>query len=184
MTQSNDATKLEQIIFDHAPVGLVLADDRVIQTCNDFFAQMFGHTKDDLIKQEFSILYPSYQEYLTLGESVINHPDISNYWDERIMKRKDGSLFWCRVRCRTLAPENRFERAVYSFVDLSKSRSIIELTRREREVVALLAKGKSSKEIAIDLGLSYRTVEIYRSKLLKKYGVKSTPALLNCLSAI
>jgi len=184
MTRTDHETELQQVIFDQAPIGLVLADDRVIQTCNPFFADMFGYTVDELNGSEFSILYPSYEEFVTIGERVINHPDIDNYWDERIMQRKDGTLFWCRVRCRAMTQRDRLKRAIYSFVDLSKTRSIIELTRRERDVVSLLAEGKSSKQIALELDLSHRTIEIYRSKLLKKYNVKSTPALLNALSVI
>jgi len=184
MNMTDRETELQQVIFDQAPIGLVLADDRVIQTCNPFFADMFGYSVGELIGAEFSILYPSYEEFVTIGDRVINHPDIDNYWDERIMQRKDGALFWCRVRCRTMTEADRFKRAIYSFVDLSKTRSVIELTRRERDVVSLLAEGKSSKEIARKLELSPRTIEIYRSKLLKKYNVKSTPALLNALSVI
>lgn len=180
----SEQNTLEHLIFDHAPVGLVLADDRVIKTCNDFFANMFGYQKTDLVNQEFSMLYPSYQEFVSIGERVNKHPDITNYWDERIMMRRDQSLFWCRVRCNSFEHENRLKRAVYSFVDLSKTRTVAPLTPRERDVVSLLAEGHSSKEIAIKLDLSPRTVEVYRAKLLKKYNVKSTTALLNCLSSI
>ena len=184
MVPPDPMTELESLIFDFAPVGLVLADDRIIKACNAQFATLFGYAREELIGQNFSILYPSYQEFITIGNRVMEHPDIANYWDERIMARKDQSLFWCRVRSRSFVAENPLRRAVYSFEDLSATREVIELTRRERDVVSLLAEGKSSKEIAMKLCLSHRTVEIYRSKLLTKFNVNSTPALLRCLGII
>jgi len=47
------------------------------------------------------------------------------------------------------------------------------LSPREREVVQLVAEGKSSKEIAVMLGLSTKTVETHRSNLLIKLKIHS-----------
>lgn len=52
-----------------------------------------------------------------------------------------------------------------------------ELTRREQDIVRLVARGRSSKQIAIELGLSYRTVEAHRSRIFVRLGVKGIPAL-------
>ena len=55
------------------------------------------------------------------------------------------------------------------------------LTRREMQVLRLVASGKVNKEIGIELGISPRTVEIYRSRLLRKFNVPSTPELIEKL---
>jgi FixJ family two-component response regulator len=47
------------------------------------------------------------------------------------------------------------------------------LTRREKEIMNLLVEGKQNKQIASLLGISCRTVEAHRSKLMKKLGAKS-----------
>jgi two-component system response regulator FixJ len=44
------------------------------------------------------------------------------------------------------------------------------LTSREMEIMALVVGGHSNKEIARQLGISYRTVEIHRARILKKTG--------------
>ncbi len=45
-----------------------------------------------------------------------------------------------------------------------------ELTGREREIVQLLAEGKSNKEIATRLGIQTKTVETHRANIMRKLG--------------
>lgn len=47
------------------------------------------------------------------------------------------------------------------------------LTRREAEVIRLLAGGKANKEIAVALGISVRTAEAHRANITKKLGLHS-----------
>ena len=51
------------------------------------------------------------------------------------------------------------------------------LTDREREVLTLIARGQSTKEIAISLEIGQRTVETHRANLMRKLGVKSVALL-------
>ncbi|WP_241665546.1 response regulator transcription factor [Teichococcus oryzae] len=50
---------------------------------------------------------------------------------------------------------------------------IAELSAREREVLELLMTGKQNKEVARKLGLSPRTIELHRARMLAKLGVGS-----------
>ncbi len=52
------------------------------------------------------------------------------------------------------------------------------LTGREREVVQLLAEGKSTKEVAVALGLSVKTAETHRSNLMRKLDIHSVSELV------
>ena len=52
------------------------------------------------------------------------------------------------------------------------------LTPREREIFGLVVEGKANKVIAIDLGLSERTVEIHRSNVMEKMGARSVAQLV------
>lgn len=47
------------------------------------------------------------------------------------------------------------------------------LTSREREVIQLLAEGKTSKEVAVTLNLSVKTAETHRTNLMRKLGLHS-----------
>jgi DNA-binding NarL/FixJ family response regulator len=47
------------------------------------------------------------------------------------------------------------------------------LTARERDVIHPVAEGKSNKFIAIELGISMRTVEAHRARIFYKMGVRN-----------
>ena len=52
------------------------------------------------------------------------------------------------------------------------------LTKREREIVVLVAEGQSSKQIAATLNISVKTVESHRRNLMQKLGIKSMAQLV------
>jgi DNA-binding NarL/FixJ family response regulator len=51
------------------------------------------------------------------------------------------------------------------------------LTDREREVLQLLTEGKTTKQIALDLDVSVKTVEVHRGQVMKKLGIGSIAEL-------
>ncbi|MPS27157.1 MAG: response regulator transcription factor [Alcaligenaceae bacterium] len=52
------------------------------------------------------------------------------------------------------------------------------LTQREREVMDLLVEGRANKVIADRLGISIRTVEVHRARVLSKLGVRNAVELV------
>jgi two-component system response regulator FixJ len=52
------------------------------------------------------------------------------------------------------------------------SRRVAELSPREREVLDALVAGQSNKVIAFELGLSVRTVEVHRARMMDRLGVR------------
>ncbi|GGA51436.1 response regulator transcription factor [Pelagibacterium lentulum] len=57
-------------------------------------------------------------------------------------------------------------------------RGFHQLTPREREVLQHLVEGKSNKEVGLDLGISPRTVEVHRARLMEKLCARNTADLL------
>ena len=53
-----------------------------------------------------------------------------------------------------------------------------KLTLREHEVMDLVVDGKANKVIAVDLGISQRTVEIHRGRVMEKMGARSLAQLV------
>ena len=59
-----------------------------------------------------------------------------------------------------------------------KGAILSELTSREREIVSLLALGKSTKQVGISLGISVKTAETHRGNLMRKLGLHSVSELV------
>jgi PAS domain S-box-containing protein len=174
--------------FDMAPIGLVLSRNRLMVDCNQRVLDMFGATREMLLGRSFEILYPSVEEFERTGARIATGLDIEHsvYADDRVMKRlggpRSGELFWCHVSGRALDPAQPHAQGIWSFEDLSAQRQLkAELTGREREIAALLIDGLTSKLIGKRLAISPRTVDVYRARLLKKYGAATTPDLVHKL---
>jgi DNA-binding NarL/FixJ family response regulator len=85
---------------------------------------------------------------------------------------------------RTVAAGRRFlgegiaDKLLTTFPHPPTQSGIELLTPREREVLRLVADGKSNAEAAAILGLSPRSVETYRARLMQKLGIEDLPTLV------
>ena len=172
--------------FEQAPIGLVLSRQRLIVDCNRQLLVMFRAEREQLVGQSFAVLYPTADEFERTGARIVAQLDQEGrYADDRVMKRIDGELFWCHVSGRSLDPQQPHAAGVWAFEDLSSRRVLkLELTAREREIAALLIEGLTSKLIGKRLGISPRTVDVYRARLMRKTGAATTPELVNKLLSV
>ena len=74
----------------------------------------------------------------------------------------EGYVYICQEACESLKQKNNVE----------------QLTAREREILRLLVEGRSIKEIAAELYLSFETVHSYTKVLRQKMGVKNMASLV------
>ncbi|WP_298234833.1 LuxR C-terminal-related transcriptional regulator [uncultured Azohydromonas sp.] len=173
--------------FDLAPIGLVISRNRQMLDCNRHMLTMFGAEREDLVGRSFELLYPSVEEFERTGQRIVASLDQQGWYaDERVMRRvggpQRGELFWCHVSGRALDPAQPHAAGIWSFEDLSPRRRLgCELTAREREIAALLIEGLTSKLIGRKLNISPRTVDVYRARLMRKYGASTTPELVHKL---
>lgn len=58
------------------------------------------------------------------------------------------------------------------------------LTTREKELIYPVAEGKANKLIAMELGISMRTVEAHRARIFKKMGVRNAVQLARYMYAV
>ncbi len=62
--------------------------------------------------------------------------------------------------------------------DEDSMRLVFALTERERQMLVLIAAGKSTKQAAAQLGISYKTADSHRSRILEKLGVHETASMV------
>ena len=176
---------MSDLAFQYAPIGLAELENRTITRCNRQFATVFGGAPEEYTGQPMALLYPTPEDYERIGVRGLRAMrETGAYADERIMRRRDGTLFWCRVRGQSLTPEDPFRHGIWSFSDISDDRPVVDLTPREREVAILTARGLSAKEIGRDLNLSYRTVEAHRARLQAKFNARNLAELVSKLSGM
>lgn len=66
----------------------------------------------------------------------------------------------------------------YFTPDEESVRMVFSLTERERQVLVLIADGRSTKEAAARLGISYKTADSHRSRILEKLGIHETASMV------
>ena len=105
--------------------------------------------------------------------------------------RRDGEFRWIDdTGAPRFEPDGEFAGFIGSCVDITEqrahrwtpdegaTRAIFSLTERERQVLVLIAEGKSTKQAAVQLGISYKTADSHRSRILEKLGVHETASMV------
>jgi PAS domain S-box-containing protein len=175
------AEHLAALAFWVTPASLAVTSDRRILDCNDAFGRMFDYPRTRLIGQSLLMLYPSRADFRRTGAKGLHHLCLHDHFeDERFMKRRGGDVFWVRVRGVTLTPKAPYELMVWVIEELrATGNGPSELTPREREITGHVVSGRTSREIAEILGISRRTVEVHRARLLAKLSARNAAELVS-----
>ncbi len=97
-----------------------------------------------------------------------------------LQKPFDGELLLGRVReALTTGREKRAQREQHE----DAAARMDTLSRREREVLALVVEGRMNKTIAAELGISAKTVEDHRASIMKKTATRSVAELVKLATA-
>ena len=92
----------------------------------------------------------------------------------------DAELLRLVSQCLANEQESRARRRQ----DAEVSRRLDQLTQREREVLDLIIVGKLNKQIADVLGISIKTVEVHRARVMEKMAAQSLAELVQNVMAI
>lgn len=91
--------------------------------------------------------------------------------DQDLLDRVHQALAWDK------------ERRAENLETLAIRERLTTLTPRETEVMERVVQGQANKVIAMDLGVSQRTVEIHRARVMEKMGVRSVAKLVRAVEA-
>lgn len=82
------------------------------------------------------------------------------------------------------ALERAFEKLRSSTVSTNYAQSLETLTPREHQVMIAIAQGMTHREVGELLGISPRTVEVHKGRVMEKLGVKTLAELVRCALSI
>ncbi len=91
-----------------------------------------------------------------------------------IVEVNEGKKYVCEEVKNILAQQELVEDNVQADMNM--------LSRRELDIVKLIKEGMSSREIALQLDISLKTVEVHRYNILKKLNLKNTAAFVNFIN--
>jgi PAS domain S-box-containing protein len=71
------ANKRFRVLFDHAPLGIIVTSNRVIVTANSYMYNTLGYTSEELIGKPTRMLYATEDEYQKVGILLTMHQEFS-----------------------------------------------------------------------------------------------------------
>ena len=174
----------ERLAFQHAPDATLILADRVILRASLRVEAVFGWAPTELEGQSIRVLYPGQTDYQLIGERARKAMLTTAVTrDERFMRRKDGQVVWMEGHGTALDREDPQRLAVWTYRPLETEGEASALTPTERRIARYLVNGFTSKEIALALGSSPRTVEVHRANMIRKMGVRNSFELVSRLLA-
>lgn len=177
----------EQLLASLGEGLLGLDADGRFTFLNPYAVQALGADRpDELIGEvSYGLLYPDagdYPEERDLPiQQVLATGESQGPWQDRFT-RADGSQFPVEVFANPVWEGEELAGAVVMFTDLSERLAFLDkLSPREQEVLELLVRGLTNKQVAKELAISHRTVEVHRAHLMAKLEVGSFAELMRRL---
>ncbi|MBK6801394.1 PAS domain-containing protein [Novosphingobium sp.] len=168
-------------------VAAVVSDprqqDNPIVACNEAFIELTGYAREEILGRNCRFLRGERTEpeqTAMLREAVSASRPVMV---ELINYRKDGSAFRNAVMIAPLFDE-KGELAYFLGSQMAiddsgdsrhdRARALVEgLSRRQRQILEALAKGRLNKQIAYELDLTERTIKMHRAAMLRALGVRT-----------
>lgn len=175
----------ERLAFRHAPDATLILADRVILRASLRVEQVFGWRVSEVEGQSIRMLYPGQTDFQVIGDRARRAMRAGEvYRDERFMARKDGQVVWMEGQGTALDPEDPLRLAIWTYRPIeTRSPPDHNLTPSEKRIARYLVNGFTSKEIALALSLSPRTVEVHRANMIAKMGVRNSAEMVSRLLA-
>ncbi len=193
--EAEEQLRIRDSIFSSMQNGLLITDplqpDNPIIYCNQAFCDLTGYAPDEVLGNNCRFLQGEdrSQPQLDVLRAAIQEGQscrvlLRNY-------RKDGSMFWNELIISPVQDERgqlthfvglQYDVSEIVHANADRWRKLSErlqtLAPRQRQVSDLLVAGKNTKTIARELGISAKTVEVHRVRVLEKMEVDTTVDLV------
>ncbi|HUN68982.1 MAG TPA: PAS domain S-box protein [Burkholderiales bacterium] len=144
----------QDLILDNATVGIAFARRRVYQRCNPRFEEMFGYAPGELVGKSSALLFATTEDFEAAGKAMYQKLATGQaYVSERLRKRKDGSLFWCKVVIKAVDPARPEEGTIAIYDDVTAEHQARESLEASHEAL------EASRD-ALERAVAQRTEEL------------------------
>ena len=174
-------------LISNSKVAAVVSDprqkDNPIVACNQAFMELTGYPREEIVGRNCRFLRgerTEAEQTAMLREGVAASRPVMV---ELINYRKDGSAFRNAVMIAPLFDEKgdlAYFLGSQMAIDDSgdsrhdRARALVDgLSRRQRQILEALAKGRLNKQIAYELDLTERTIKMHRAAMLRALGVRT-----------
>ncbi|MDD5757996.1 MAG: response regulator [Desulfobulbaceae bacterium] len=130
----------QQLILDNLGNTVLFLKNRKILWANPAAYRLFGYSVDDNLDGDTEMFYPDHKSYLEAGKQAYTAlccGEICSF--EQQMKRKDGTLFWCRLTGQAVDAENPEEGSIWILEDITKRKLDENLLRKSEEKYRTIA---------------------------------------------
>ncbi len=196
-----ESEKTSRALLDAAPDSAVLIDlEGNIIDINRIAANRFGKGRGELVGKKLLDIMPpaeSLERKKHIEKAIrirrrINFEDEheENVYANQIRPVFDDNKKVARLAVfeRNITQRKRIEArlnhafheitsSIRTFVPISESTIQTNLSARESAITRLLAEGKTTKEISLELGISVKTVETYRTRIMQKLEIYTVAEL-------
>lgn len=187
----NMQTRLEQqsaeqnAILENALVGIAHLRDRKFIWINGKMEQMFGYERGKVTGLTTELFYPSRESYEAFGHEA--YPLLTSgdtYHAERLMKRIDGSLFWCSLSGKAIDHTVPGEGSIWILQDISQRKSAEEEIRRINQNLEILVseRARELKQTNERLVAEIRERKWFEEELIKAQKLESLGILAGGLA--
>ncbi|WP_374437966.1 PAS domain S-box protein [Inhella sp.] len=131
-------------LFDAAPVGIVLLQERVVMRCNRRLEQLLGVAPGALLGQTTRVWYADEAADAAGGEpvyAVLRRGE--RHSREQQLKRQDGTLFWARLTGQFLDAEHPEKGALFIIEDIEQEHAAAEALQQAKDIAESAARMKS-----------------------------------------
>lgn len=126
--QLQELLEQQQVILNNIPMGIAFVDaERRFIRINQKMEEVFGYSEQELLGESTYKIYADQEGWNFIGNIV--YPKLQKgetYHAEQLMRRKDGSSFWCRLLGRAVNPENMRQGALWNIEDITAKRQTEE----------------------------------------------------------
>jgi PAS domain S-box-containing protein len=170
------------------PIASILTDpsapDNPIIAANQQFQRLTGYSEEELIGRNCRILVGPETESDRSAELRRAIEDATPRVVELTNYRKDGSKFMNAVMIAPILDDHgklaffigsqmEVSRAHDRLAGVMAAERIETLTRQQRNVLKLMARGLRNRQIGEELGLTEKTIKMHRSALVRRLGVST-----------